>query len=472
MARFCSAKVLVALLLVLATGCHHNSPSNPQSPPDIAELALSDIALFFTANVGQASRAQTVTLTNVGTAALALPSITVSDTTNFAMTSTCASTLAPSATCNLTITFKPQSAADLHVTVSIADNTASSPKTIRINGTASTGAPAAAQAAATPAPSVTYTLCTFPQPDKSATPLYAFINSAQKSIDMTMYALEDTTFVNDLIAACKRGVTVRVILDQNLEKSANTSAFTQLNAQPACSAVWANKAFQATHEKSIVIDGTQAAIMSLNLESQYYSTSRDFAIIENDAADIAAIEATFNADFAAGTTSKGTSGASDFSYAPGPGDHLIWSPTTAQSAMVNLIAFARKTLLIENEELASSATPVLSALETACKNGVQVQVAMVDNTSYASSFTAITNAGCSLHAYPNTTTGFYIHAKAVVADYGLPTQNAYMGSINYSSASMNSNRELGMFVTDVPTITSIYNTMLADYNGGTPYTAK
>ena len=97
---------------------------------------------------------------------------------------------------------------------------------------------------------------------------------------------------------------------------------------------------------------------------------------------------------------------------------------------------------------------------------------MVNNTDYATGFTAITKAGCNLHTYPDTKTGFYIHAKAVVADYGLPTQNAYMGSINYSNASMNSNRELGMFVPDTPTVVAIHDTMLADYNGGTPYPAQ
>jgi phosphatidylserine/phosphatidylglycerophosphate/cardiolipin synthase-like enzyme len=332
--------------------------------------------------------------------------------------------------------------------------------------------PASPKLALSTSAPITYTLYTFPETDKSITPLYALVNGAQKSIDMTMYALEDTTFTSDLLAACKRGVTVRVILDQNNEKSGNTSAFTQLNSQPNCTAVWANKAFEATHEKSFVVDGVRAAIMSLNLQSQYYSSTRDFAVLENDPADVTAIQATFNADFAAGTPSSGAAGPSDFSYTPGLGDHLIWSPTTAQTAMVNLIANAKKTVLIENEELASSAAVILSALETACKDGVQVQLAIVDNTSYESSFTAIENAGCSVHTYPDTTTGFYIHAKAVVADFGLSTQNAYIGSINYSSASMNSNRELGMFVTDAAAITSLHDTMLADYNGGTPYAAK
>jgi phosphatidylserine/phosphatidylglycerophosphate/cardiolipin synthase-like enzyme len=464
------ANVLFAFLLTLTIGCRHDVTTSHAPPPTLAQLALSEISLSFTTGVGQTSRPQTVTLTNTGTAALALSSITLSKTGDYAMTSTCTSTLAASASCTLTITFKPQSAADLPSTIIITDNDPQTPHIINLHGTGIAATSAAAPAA--PSPSVTYTLYTFPQPDKSATPLYALVNGAQKSVDMTMYALEDPTFTTDLLAACKRGVTVRVILDQNNEKSGNTSAFTQLNGQSNCSAVWANKAFLATHEKSFVVDGTQAAIMSLNLQPQYYSTTRDFAIVENDPPDVAAIEATFNADFDAGTTASGTSGASDFTYTPGLGDHLIWSPTTAQTAMVNIITNAKKSLLIENEELASSATAILSALETACKNGVQVQLAMVNNTSYASSFAGITSAGCNLHTYPNTTAGFYIHAKAVVADYGLPTQNVYMGSINYSNASMKSNRELGMYVTDQTAITSIHDTMLADYNGGTPYAAK
>ena len=336
---------------------------------------------------------------------------------------------------------------DFPATISITDNDPQSPHTIRINGTG-TAATSAAEPAAQSPTAVTYTLYTFPQPDKSATPLYALVTGAQKSIDMTMYALEDPTFTTDLLAACKRNVTVRVILDQNNEKSGNTSAFTQLNCQPNCSAVWANKAFEATHEKSFVIDGTQAAIMSLNLQPQYYTTTRDFAMIENDPPDVAAIEATFNADFAAGTTASGTSGASDFSYTPDLGDQPHLESHHRPDRHGQPHRQRQKTLLIENEELATSATAILSALETACKNGVQVQVAMVNNTSYATSFAAITKAGCSVHTYPDTTTGFYIHAKAVVADYGLSTQNAYMGSINYSNASMNSNRELGMYVTD------------------------
>jgi cardiolipin synthase len=316
-------------------------------------------------------------------------------------------------------------------------------------------------------PPLTYTLYAFPESDNSVTPLYALVNNAQKTIDMTMYALEDTAFSGDLFTACNRGVKVRVILDQNDEKSGNTSAYNQLNAAANCSAVWANKTFEASHQKSIILDGTQVAIMSLNLQSQYYSTTRDFALLENDPVDIAAIQATFNADYAAGTPSSGVAGASDFSYSPGAGDDLIWSPTTAQADMLAIINNARKTLLVENEEMGAS--NIVSALEAACTRGVTVDVAMVSQSSYSTEFRALEAAGCGVHVYPDTQTGFYIHAKAVVADYGLSTQNVYMGSINYSTASMTENRELGVYIADPASVQFLNATMASDYAGGSPY---
>lgn len=316
-------------------------------------------------------------------------------------------------------------------------------------------------------PPLTYTLYAFPESDNSVTPLYALVNNAQKAIDMTMYALEDTAFSGDLVTACNRGVKVRVILDQNDEKSGNTSAYNQLNAAANCSAVWANKTFEASHQKSIILDGTQVAIMSLNLQSQYYSTTRDFALLENDPVDIAAIQATFNADYAAGTPSSGVAGASDFSYSPGAGDDLIWSPTTAQADMLSIINNARKTLLVENEEMGAS--NIVSALEAACTRGVTVDVAMVSQSSYSTEFRALEAAGCGVHVYPDTQTGFYIHAKAVVADYGLSTQNVYMGSINYSTASMTENRELGVYIADPASVQFLNATMASDYAGGSPY---
>jgi len=314
---------------------------------------------------------------------------------------------------------------------------------------------------------LTYMLYAFPEADNSVTPLYAFINTAQKTIDMTMYEMQDATFTADLVAACNRGVRVRVIFSSSIASSSAT-AYSALNgAGSNCSAVDSNSQFVNTHQKTITIDGAlpaaQTAIMSLNLQSQYYSTTRDFALIENDPVDIAAIEATFNQDYAAG----GTKSPTEFAYSPGAGDDLIWSPTTATADMLAIINNAQKTLLVENEEM--SASNIVSALEAASARGVSVHIAMVSQSSYSTEFKALEAAGCGVHVYPDTQTGFYIHAKAVVADYGLPTQNVYMGSINYSTASMTENRELGVYIADPTSVQFLNATMASDYAGGSPY---
>jgi phosphatidylserine/phosphatidylglycerophosphate/cardiolipin synthase-like enzyme len=97
-----------------------------------------------------------------------------------------------------------------------------------------------------------------------------------------------------------------------------------------------------------------------------------------------------------------------------------------------------------------------------------MHIAMEYSSSYVSNFSALKTAGCKLSTY-NNPNGFYIHAKAVVADYGLSTQNVYMGSINYSNASMTENRELGVYIADPASVQLLNATMASDYAGGTPY---
>ncbi len=424
-----------------------------------ASLSSTGIA-FPTTQIATTSAAQTVTLTNTGTATLTGIGISLGGTnaSSFTQTNTCSTTLAAAASCTISATFSPAAATSYSAAISVASSATSTPQTITLTGTGSTG-------------SVTRTLYTFPESDHSATVLYNFINSATKTIDMTMYEMQDTTFAADLVAACARGVKVRVIFSAS-EASANATASAAIKAGGSnCSVVNSNSAFTNTHQKTITVDGIQTAIMSLNLQTQYYSTTRDFVLIENAPADIAAIQATFNQDYAAG----GTNSATEFAYQPGGGDtaapytsgDLIWSPTTAQASMLSIINNATKTLLVENEEM--SASSIVSALVSACQRGVTVHITMVASSSYTSNFNTLTAAGCGLYLYPNTQTGFYVHAKAVVADYGLATQNAYMGSINYSNASMLQNRELGIFLSDPAAVKILYTVLSQDYTGNPSY---
>jgi cardiolipin synthase A/B len=56
-----------------------------------------------------------------------------------------------------------------------------------------------------------------------------------------------------------------------------------------------------------------------------------------------------------------------------------------------------------------------------------------------------------------------------VADYGTGTAKIFLGSQNFSSTSLTSNRELGLIITDTGVISSVNATLSADFAGGTPW---
>jgi phosphatidylserine/phosphatidylglycerophosphate/cardiolipin synthase-like enzyme len=305
-----------------------------------------------------------------------------------------------------------------------------------------------------PHATTTYTLLT--EPDQGVTAIYNLITSAKKSIDMTMYELTDITVTASLAKAAAAGIKVRVILDQNDEKTANTPAYNHLSENKV-SVHWANPKYLATHQKTITVDQATSAIMTLNLTPQDYATTRDFAVITNNAADIAAIEATFNADFTNATIT------------PPTGENLVWSPTNASSALAGLINGATKTLLISQEEFDDTAME--SALEAALKRGVAVTLVQENqDAKYSTVLTALKQAGAKIAVYTSTDDkAYYIHAKAVLADYGTAQAKLFLGSENFTSESLGDNRELGLIFSDAACMTGVHTALTADFSKGTAF---
>jgi uncharacterized protein (TIGR03118 family) len=108
--------------------------------------------------VSTASTAQTITVTNSGTASLTFGASAISVSNDFAQTNTCnGATVALSATCAINVTFNPAATTNnpRTGTLSIADNAAGSPQTVALSGTAwdfNLSAPtSAATSAGTPA---------------------------------------------------------------------------------------------------------------------------------------------------------------------------------------------------------------------------------------------------------------------------------------------------------------------------------
>jgi hypothetical protein len=285
-------------------------------------------------------------------------------------------------------------------------------------------------------------------PDQGENAIYSFVNSATSSIDVTIYELKDTTLENDLVSREKAGVNVRVILDQ-AQKSYNTAAYNVLTAG-GVGVTYSSTAFTYTHQKTITVNNAESYISTGNFDNTYYATSRDYGVFDTNASDVAAIVAVFNADYA------------KTSITPSDGTDLVWSPTDSQTQLLALINGAKSSLDVEQEEFSSSA--LVNAVVADAKRGVTVRVVLEDPSSYSSEVNEVTAAGGKVTGY-SSTTGFYIHAKTVIADYGTSTAKAFAGSENFSSGSLNNNRELGLITTDSGVVSGLETTFTADFTG-------
>jgi hypothetical protein len=153
------------------------TPSADITPPELGTLTITDNAQnsgtqtlgltggvtntitvspttlpFGNQNVNTTSPAQTVTISNTGTATVIIPSIIVPP--GFAETDNCrslANGLAPATSCTINVTFTPTSAVSFTGNLSITDSAQGSPHTVMLTGTGTAAVPTLVSIAVTPA---------------------------------------------------------------------------------------------------------------------------------------------------------------------------------------------------------------------------------------------------------------------------------------------------------------------------------
>jgi hypothetical protein len=105
------------------------------------ELMLSPVSLSFgNQTTGTMSAARTVTLSNGGTGATTISSITASG--DFSETNTCNGAVAAGGSCTVAVVFQPTATGSRTGTLTVTDNATGSPQTVAISGTGITPAPA------------------------------------------------------------------------------------------------------------------------------------------------------------------------------------------------------------------------------------------------------------------------------------------------------------------------------------------
>jgi phosphatidylserine/phosphatidylglycerophosphate/cardiolipin synthase-like enzyme len=297
-----------------------------------------------------------------------------------------------------------------------------------------------------------------------ASELISAINAAHSSVYMTMYQIDNTSIVDALVSRKQAGLDVQAILDSSTTcKSWNTSAYNTLKSA-GVAVVWSNPAFTYTHEKTVIIDGATAWIMTMNANSSPPSSNREYLAIDTDPTDVAEATAVFQADHAMMT--------------PATNGNLVVANVNARPKLVALIDSAQHTLDIEVEELSDmNLYGVANAIAQTADRGVTVRVVLAAGTPSSSQQQAIAEikqrGGKVVVTGPTSGGGSssnpYIHAKAIVVDcVGGTCARGFVGSENLSGGSLGYNRELGVIFTSSTELEKVESAISTDFSRGTP----
>jgi cardiolipin synthase A/B len=292
-------------------------------------------------------------------------------------------------------------------------------------------------------------------PEDSAQPILDAINNAKKSIRIKMFVFSDPSLLNAVIAAEKRGVDVRIMLNpaRRNGKEENGPCRETL-ANVGIKVLDSNPVFDLTHEKSMVIDDTTAFVQSLNWETENLTTTRDYAIVTTHKHEVREIAQCFDADW------------NRTKFDTDEHKHLIWCIGNGRQRLGQLIDTAERSLWLQNERYQDPT--IIEHLVRAHSRGVQIRIMarpphklkkekLIEGVS---GLRILQDIGVKIHKLKH----IKLHAKLIFAD----DARAIIGSINLAPGSFDSRRELAIEVDDEHIIHRIKKTLLTDWENSHP----
>lgn len=334
------------------------------------------------------------------------------------------------------------------------------------------------------------------QPDDGVGPVVEFIESATRTLDIAVYQFEPSydVLVEALQAAQNRGVRVRILLSGTIyppsSTNGNPAAAAQLRAL-GLDVELSRPEFSFSHWKVLVADGAstdgRALICDFNLGPGYFGIdpayptegdTRGMAVLDTDPVDVSMIQRTFDADWPPFA-----------SWPPNDSARLIWSPSddtcdspscttpavlepvgNSRDRLTALLNSATSTVDIYVQAFAYP-SELLQPVLDACARGVRVRVVGNEGGINDEVLRSLADCGAEVVWNPIDPTGdgrvMYIHSKTIIVDSGLPTGVAYVGSVNpFLDESVQTERELGVLVTDPASIRRILQAFEADLRSG------
>jgi cardiolipin synthase len=272
-------------------------------------------------------------------------------------------------------------------------------------------------------------------PDDSAKPIIDAINNAKKSLRVKMFVFSDPGLLKAVIAAKKRGVDVRIMLNPSRRsgKAENKRSRKMLIAA-GVNVIDSNPAFGMTHEKSMVVDDTNAFVKSLNWETKNLTETRDFAIVTSHKREVQEIISCFEADW------------KRKKFDAGEHAHMIWCTGNGRERIAQAIDSAKHSIFTQNERYQDAV--IIERLVRAQMRGVKVHVMARPPhklqkeklTEGVGGLRTMQDVGIKVHKLKH----LKLHAKMLLIDH----KRVIVGSINLAPGSFDSRRELAIDVRD------------------------
>src|SRR5689334_14508214 len=135
-------------------------------------------------------------------------------------------------------------------------------------------------------------------PDDSARPILEAIMGASRSLDVKMFVFSARALLRALVAARRRGVRVRVMLNPARRGGeVDNEATRRALEHGGIEVLDGNPAFELTHEKSMVVDETTAFVKSFNWATKNLTGTRDYAVVTSHRREVREITDCFEADW-------------------------------------------------------------------------------------------------------------------------------------------------------------------------------
>ena len=289
-------------------------------------------------------------------------------------------------------------------------------------------------------------LTVYTMPETGGGIILKAITSAQKSVRLKMYLFTRDDVRDALIAAAKRGVDVRVLMELNPYGGGTTNVdlYTAVKNTPV-KMRWASYDFRFTHEKSLVIDDQLAFIMTHNITASSFTSNREYGVLDTRPDDVAEIIKVFEADWEKIVVDL-------------KNPRLVWSPINARQKWIELIDSAQVSIDLEQNEWL--APEIVRRVYNAIQRGVVVRAIFtprdpITADSAEPNRDLIRRAGAQVKYLTNP----YVHAKMFIVD----GQRVFIGSENVSDNSLDNNRELGIIFDQADAVQTVRRTFEQDW---------